>query len=101
MGGRSRGSDTSENRRALSRRGGSAEELLHDDDVDPGAVELPLLAVDADGAEAPPLVETLADGVAVERGQDQLVVAEQPGAALELGEEGAADAGAAPLARDV
>src|SRR5438132_10864834 len=79
----------------------ASEELLHDDRVHPAAVDLALLPVHADRAEAGRLVEPEPRRVPGQGGEHQLVIAVPAGELDEPGEELAADALAAPAALDV
>src|SRR5262249_11836770 len=77
------------------------EQLLHHDRVHPLAVELSLLAVDADRAEAGLRVESHAGSVAGKRRQHELVLAVRAAELGQLLEQHASDALAAPAALDV
>ena len=77
------------------------EELLHDDDVDPPAVEQALLAVDSDPPEAQGLVELHPPLIRRERREDHLVVPDAPRLVDHAWEQHAADASAPLAALDV
>src|SRR2546422_1678303 len=77
------------------------QQLLHDDRVHPLAVELPLLAVGPDRAEAELLVEGHAAGVEGEGGEYELVEAVLAAELDQLLEQHATGARAASAALDV
>src|SRR5882762_783098 len=80
---------------------GRSQELLHDDRIDPLAVEPTLLAVDPYGAIPKSLVERHAAHVELERRQHELVKSLQAPEVVELLEQHAAGPLAAPRPLDV
>src|SRR2546427_452993 len=78
-----------------------SEELLHDDRVRPAAVDLALLPVHADRAEAERLIEPEPRRVPRQGGEGHLVVTVVAGQGDQPGHELVADPLAAPAALDV
>src|SRR5438477_5599377 len=70
-----------------------SQDLLHKDDVYPGAIQQALLVVDTNHGEATPLVQPHARRVAGKSGQDHLVVANLAGAFLQRAEQLVANPG--------
>src|SRR5437763_1991387 len=86
------------------RRAGPAsrlEQLLHQDDVDPFAIQHSLLAIDPDRAETAAFIEGATGSVIGKGREHQLVIAERASARDQGLEQGAADTAAARGALDI